>query len=395
MRRAIAVAAIAVLAGIAFVQAAPSAPQGPGLGFPAPVEVGGAVGDESVWYCPWVASGAIRDSTFDVASAVNVEASITLPNSNPTLDPDSLTFQLQGADARSVDAAEIARRGEAPGIVEFDDGPAVATTAMWTDELLTGDRCVVSVPKVWHLVGGITAEGFTLQLRLFNPFPEAAKVTVQAVSEFGSSPLGGFEGIDVPGRSWSTEDLSRVIPFLDNVTFTVQTETGLVIPALVVNNGTDEASWNGTGQSTTWDFPVTSVPGLDPTLVLSNTGGVPATVIIDIFSRIGPTLEATSLLVSPLEPVRLHLGDLADPPFGVRVRSNAPIGAVVQAGPPGTFPDSDIGGAGEHGDEPVDVPGDDAASGPDEPTDLPATFDGLASTTGNTDPAVRWLFPGI
>jgi hypothetical protein len=402
MRRVAAIIVIALLAGLAWVQTAPQEPQGPGLGFPAPADPVGAVGDETVWYCPWVESGAVRDSTYDVATVVNVQALITLPNPNPTLEADVFPFQLQGADARSVDTAEIARRGAAPGIVEFDDGPAVATTATWTDELLTGDQCVVSTPKVWHLVGGTTAEGFTLQLRLFNPFPEAAKVTVQAVSEFGSSPLGGFEGLDVPGRSWLTEDLSRVIPFLDNVTLTVQTETGLVIPALILSNASDEAYWNGTTQSTTWEFPVTSVPGLEPTLVLSNTGGIGASVTIDVFAPDGATLEATSLLVSPLEPVRLELADFADPPFGIRVRSNAPVGAVIQAAPHGTFPsaESEIGAGDDHGDEPVDpsTGGEDegeATTGEEAPSEVPALFDGMAATTGNIDPATRWLIPGI
>ena len=397
MRRIAAVVIIAVLAALALMQPEPVAPQGPGIGFPVPVDPGGAVGDESVWYCPWVASGAVRDSSYDVATAVNVEAVITLPNPNPTLDHDGLSFLLQGADARSVDTAEIVRRGEAPGIVEFDDGPAVVTTAMWTDELLTGDQCVVSVPKVWHLVGGTTAEGFTLQLRLFNPFPESAKVTVQAISEFGSSPLGGFEGLDVPGRSWVTEDLSRVIPFLDNVTLTVQTETGLVIPALVASTETDEASWNGASQSTTWDFPVTSVPGLDPTLVLSNTGNLAASVVIDVFTPGGPILEATTLLVSPNQPVRVELADFADPPFGVRVISNAPVGAVIQAAPHGTFPRSEIEGGHDHGEELAGPPADSGGEGDgaaDEPAG-PAGFNGLASTTGNTDPATRWIIPGI
>jgi len=396
MRRAAAVVIIAVLAALALFQTEPTAPQGPGLGFPVPADPVGAVGDETAWYCPWVDSGAVRDSTYDVATAVNVAGLITLPNPNPTLDADILAFQLADADARSVDTAEIARRGPAPGIVEFDDGPAVATTATWTDELLTGDQCVVSVPKVWHLVGGTTAEGFTLELRLFNPFPESAKVTVQAVSEFGSSPLGGFEGLDVPGRSWVTEDLSRVIPFLDNVTLTVRTETGLVIPALVLNNEIDEAYWNGIGQSTTWEFPVTSVPGLEPTLVLSNTGSIGASVVIDVFSTQGPMLEVTSLLVSPLQPVRLHLADFADPPFGIRVRSNAPIGAVIQAGPPGTFPRSELEGD-DHSEDVQPPPdtggGDEAAPGDGEPE--PVTLQGLAGTTGNVDPATRWLIPGV
>jgi hypothetical protein len=397
MRRIAVVVVFAVLAALAFVQPEPVPSQGPGLGFPVAVEPAGAVGDESVWYCPWVASGAVRDSTYDVATAVNVEALITLPNVNPILEPDVLQFQLQGADARSVDTAEIVRRGESPGIVEFDDGPAVVTTAMWTESLLSGDQCVVSVPKVWHLVGGTTAEGFTLQLRLFNPFPESAKVTVQAISEFGSSPLGGFEGLDVPGRSWVTEDLTRVIPFLDNVTLTVKTEIGLVIPALVLSNESDEATWNGTSQSATWDFPVTSVPGLDPTLVLSNTGNLAASVVIDIFAPGGPIIEATGLLVSPNQPVRLELTDFADPPFGIRVRSNAPVGAVIQAAPPGAFPRTDPETGDDHGDDAAAPPfdtGDEDDDAAEENVVL-TVFNGLASTTGNADPATRWIIPGI
>lgn len=390
MRQLVAIAVIGVLGALAILQTPPPDQSGPALGFAPTVDPGGAVGDESAWYCPWVASGAVRDSTYDVASAVNVQGSITLPNANPTLEADLLSFELQGADARSVDTAEIVRRGPAPGIVEFDDGPAVATTAMWTDAILTGDQCVASVPKVWHLVGGITAEGFTLELRLFNPFPEAAKVTVQTVSEFGASPLGGFEGLDVPGRSWVTEDLSRAIPFLDNVTLIVSAQTGLVIPALVLNTAEDEATWNGIRESTTWDFPVTSVAGLEPTLVLSNTGSVGAMVTIDIFGFDGATLEATTLLVSPLQPTRVHLADFADPPFAVRVTSNAPLGAVIQAGPPGTFPRAEV----ENGDDHRDDSGDQPVDG-EEPAEPPLTYVGLASTTGNVDPATRWILPGI
>ncbi len=382
---------IAFLVALAVLQTEPGESGGSGLGFPPTVDAGGAIGDESVWYCPWVASGAVRDSTYDIATAVNVEGVITLPNPNPTQPADELIFELQGADARSVDTAEIVRRGPAPGIVEFDAGPAVVTTAMWTDAVLTGDQCVVSVPKVWHLVGGITAEGFTLELRLFNPFPEAAKVSVEAVSEFGSSPLGGFEGVDVPGRSWVTEDLSRTIPFLDNVTLTVRSEAGLVIPALVVNTDVDEAWWNGTRQSTTWDFPVTSVPGLEPTLVLSNTGSVGATVTIDLFAVGGAILEATSLQVSPLQPVRVHLADFADPPFGVRVISNAPVGAVIQAAPPGTFPRAETP-EDEHDDEEPSDQGEPVDEG--QPAAI-TTYTGLAATTGNIDPATRWMLPGI
>jgi len=409
MRRIIAIVVIAAVGALAFAQSEPTEDHRPDFAVPT-TEAVGVSGDPSAWYCPWVVSGALRDSTFNLASMIDVNATITLPNPNPTEEPNISETRLRGPGARSLDAGDIVRRGTVPGVVEFDDGPAVATTAVWSEEILTGDRCVVSVPKEWHLVGGITAEGFTLELQLFNPFAESAKVTVEAITEFGRSPLAGFESLDVPGRSWVTEDLSRVIPFLDMATFTVTSESGIVIPSLVLNNENDEASWPGTGQSTIWDFPVTSLPGLEPTLVISNTSSVGATVAIDIYTPDGPIPDADGRIVSPLEPLRIHLADLAEPPFAVRVRSNVPIGAIIQAAPEGTFPRTDILPPEEEiGDEPTDEestdeePTDEEATGEEatgeeatgEEAEEPVVYDGLAAMPGNTDPLERWLVPGL
>lgn len=404
MRRMIAGIIVVALGALAFTQTEPVDVRPPDFGAP-PAEAIGATGDPSAWYCPWVISGALRDSAFNLASMADVNATITLPNANPTEEPGVTEVRLRGPGARSMDAGDIVRRGTSPGVVEFDDGPAVATTAMWSEEIITGDRCVTSVPKEWHLVGGITAEGFTLELQLFNPFAESAKVTIEAITEFGRSPLAGFESMDVPGRSWTTTDLSRVIPFLDMATFTVTAESGIVIPSLVLNNENDEASWPGTGQSTVWDFPVTSLPGLDPTLVISNTGSVGATVAIDLFTPEGPIPDADGRIVAPLEPLRIHLSDLAEPPFAVRVRSNAPIGAIIQAAPQGTFPRTDVIPVEEEAvpDEPTDDASADetttdeatADTAAGEEAELLVVYDGLAAMPGNTDPLERWLVPGL
>lgn len=409
MRRIVAGVIVAALGALALTQTEPVEVRPAEFGAP-PAEAIGATGDPSAWYCPWVISGALRDSAFNLASMADVNATITLPNANPTEEPGVTEVRLRGPGARSIDAGEIVRRGTSPGVVEFDDGPAVATAAMWSEEIITGDRCVTSVPKEWQLVGGITAEGFTLELQLFNPFAENAKVTIEAITEFGRSPLAGFESMDVPGRSWITTDLSRVIPFLDMATFTVTAESGIVIPSLVLNNEDDEASWPGTGQSTVWDFPVTSLPGLEPTLVISNTGSVGATVAIDLFTPDGPIPDADGRIVAPLEPLRIHLSDLAEPPFAVRVRSNAPIGAVIQAAPQGTFPRTDVMPVEEEAvpDESTDDASADETTTDETTTDeemadtvegegieVLVVYDGLAAMPGNTDPLERWLVPGL
>jgi hypothetical protein len=411
MRRAVAVIVAVVVGVLAVSQVEPSAPAAPEFDTPT-LELEGATGDPSAWYCPWAAAGALRDSALNLASAIDVDATITLPNPNPTEEASVAEYSLRGPGARSVDQGTIVRRGTQPAIVEFDDGPAVATTATWSEEMLTGDRCVISVPKEWHLPGGITAEGFTLQLQLFNPFAEPAKVTVESISEFGRSTLGGFDNRDIPGRSWVTEDLSRLIPFLDIVTLTIRTESGIVIPAFVLNDGTDEASWPATGQSTTWDFPVTTLPGLEPTLILSNTGSTDTIVSIDLYTPDGPILDADARIVSPIEPMRVHLADIAEPPYAVRVRADAPIGALIQAGPPGTFPKTELPEGGEFDETTTDettttAAGSDttaAGASTDETTttvgeggEAPeaTTYTGLAAMPGTTEPLQRWLVPGL
>ncbi|NIR37025.1 MAG: hypothetical protein GWN79_09880, partial [Actinobacteria bacterium] len=81
------------------------------------------------------------------------------------------------------------------------------------------------MPKIWYLVGGTTRDGRDLEVRLFNPFPDLAKVTVSGVSEFGPEPLPELGAvIDVPGRAWVDIDLDEIVPFLDDLMLVVGTE---------------------------------------------------------------------------------------------------------------------------------------------------------------------------
>ena len=412
LRRLIALIAVVALALLAASQAAPGPPAEPTFGGTQAPEPESAVSKSSVWYCAWVDSGDVRDSFFGVASDVDVDVTIGLPSPVPNEPPDTFDFDVAGPGARGIDTSVIIRRGEAPGIVEFDDGPATAAAVVWADALATGDRCVVSVPKLWHLPGGTTRDGAFLSLRLFNPFPENAKVTVNAVSEFGNVPLPELEGFDVPGRTWTTIDLSQIIPLFDDVGVTVSTSQGIVVPSLVLADSTGEASWPGTGLSTTWEFPVAVDGGLSPFLALSNTGDVAAEVMLDIFTPDGSILDATARTVEPGTPLRISLAEFADPPFGARVRSSVPIAAVVQGtelaapdadegdaeeAPPPDAPDADTGATDETVTDDGATSSDEAASDDEAAaTDEPAPpVRGLAGTVGASEPARHWLLPAV
>mgnify|MGYP001823219843 CR=1 FL=1 len=375
MKRVLALVLAGAAIYAAFVLEAPADPAGPDFAGPQERE-SVASSTASVWYCTWAASGALRDSTVMIAADVPVQASLTLPQQIVGEAPDTAIVGLEAAGATAVDVGEIVRRGDTPLFVEFDDGPAAVAVVVESDELLTGDTCVARIPKVWELPGGTTREGRTLTLRLFNPFPELAKVTVGGSSESGQTGLVDLQGIDVEGRTWHDVRVDELVRLLDDVSLTVTTSEGFVIPSLVVAGAGDEASWPGIAPATYWEFPVATISGeFASTVMLSNTGANAVTAIIDVYTRDGATVDAREVIVDPSIPNRVDLSDLADGAMGIRVRASAPLSAVVLAEESAVVL------------EPTDEEG--------QLEDAPIAGDRIGGTIGATSAATNWLLPGL
>jgi len=375
MKRTIALLVVAAGVFGATTLAAPKQPVGPDFTGPEERE-SVAAPTASVWYCTWAASGALRDSTVMIASNVPIEASLTLPQQIVGEPADTDEVELDEAGAVAVDVGQIVRRGDTPLFVEFDDGPAAVAVVVESDELLTGDACVARIPKVWQLPGGTTREGRTLTLRLFNPFPELAKVTVGGSSESGETGLVDLQGIDVAGRTWQDVRLNELVPLLDDVSLTVSTDEGFVIPSLVVAGSGDEASWPGIAPAAYWEFPVATVSSnYAPSVMLSNTGSTSIVAVIDVYTPAGTVAAAREVTVDPSIPARVDLSDLADGPMGIRVRAGGPVSAVVIA-----EESLVVREATEEGSEVEE----DASGG-----------DRIGGTIGVSTPATRWLLPGL
>jgi len=370
MRRLLLVVVAGALSAGAALLPAPPAPPPPDL--PVAAVIGDIAGAQrSVWYCPWMSAGAERDSYLMLAAARSLEVEVTLPSPIPNEEADQARLTLADEGAEALEVASIVRRGDAPGFAEFDNGPAAASALVVADTVLAGDRCTGAVPKLWHLPGGTTQPERTTTLRLFNPFPEPAKVSVGGFSEFGEVGLVGLTSIDVAGRSWQDINLNEIVPLLDDLALTVSSQEGLVIPSLVVAAAGDEATWPGVGLSTTWEFPVVRQTGLVPSLVISNPGDVEAGIEIDVFTEDGAVTAARTAKVPAGRPVRIAIDDLAGRFFGVRLRSTAPIAAVVVA---------------------EDVVPDVGEDEGDETAALASTR--IAGTVGSTEPVRRWLLAG-
>lgn len=365
-----------ILAAFAAVLPEPAGPREPQFAGPAPPAIG-ASAQGSVWYCPWLDSGDIRDSAFLLASVPPTDARITMPSPIPNESPIEETVSIPGPGAGVLNVADVVRLGAAPGFVEFDDGPAGAAASVMSPGSLSGDRCVRSVPKVWYLAGGSTREGRNTVIRLFNPFPELAKVTVSGLSEFGPEPFPALgEVVDVPGRAWIDIDLGPMAPFLDDLLVIVGTEQGLVIPALSLQSDFgDDATWPGTGLSTTWEFPMVATDDLVPDLVVTNPGSSAVSVQADAFELFGSEPLIVDTEVPSESLLRIALPDNDGQPYGIRVTATGPVAAVVV------------------GESPFDPLNPDEAVPDSDTEEAPAVLR-IAGTVGVEGPAGAWLLPG-
>lgn len=392
MRRAILLFAAGALAFVGFVQLGPAEPAVPDFGTTDTTEPDGAGGRPSAWYCPWVEAGDVVDSTIVVSSDVNVDATLTLLDPLSNSEPAVFPFDIIGPGGTGIDVGSIARRGESPAIVEVSDGPAAVVAVEFSDSFVSGDRCTVSVPKIWYLTGGSTKTGTFTEIRLFNPFADNAEVSITAYSEFNLDLVAELDSLDVAGRGWTTIDMEPFLPFRDQLVFTVETTAGLVIPALIRTDERGEAMIPGSGPSETWDFPIATPGELEPYISVMSAGGDEITVTVDVVTETGTVRGAREVVVGRATPALIPLADIAAPPFGVRIRASSPVAASVVALVP-------IGDDDELPGDEVD-PGTETTTtvaGGDTSTTDPAVeqvfIRGLAGTVGAAAPSSQWIVP--
>ena len=329
-----------------------------------------ASGLPSVWHCPWINSGASRSSYLALAAVPDVEVDFTHPDPRVGEPADLGSRSIEGPGAIALDVAEIVNRGDAPGFIEFSDGPATATAVVAGITSRSGDRCVGSIPKLWHLAGLTTRNNYDLVLRLFNPIPDNAKVAVQASSELGSEALPDLQSIDIVGRSWVDVDLAEAIPFLDDLAITVSADEGTVIPVVIQRRELDEASWPATGLSTVWEFPTATLAGLAPRLSVWNPNTFPVDVDVDLYLQNSNLQSAFTGTIEAGRPMAFPIVDQANRAVGIRVRATGAVAATVVA---------------------EDVP--EITAGPDE-TDPVDAGSRIAGTVGAPEPSRSWLLPG-
>lgn len=310
--------------------------------------------DRAIWYCPWGQAGNERDSYFSVASIEEATASLTFPVAIPGEPPDLASLGVGSYGAAGLNLSSVAIRGDSAGFIEMDGGPSAASVTVFGDVVM-GDSCVAKGGDEWFFPGGSTMDDDTLTLRLFNPFPETAKVGIDAFSEIGVEALGGLRSVSVNPRSWRDVSFQEVFRQRQSLVVSVRTESGLVVPVMAYGSGTDQAFWNGTGLSPTWELPVAQTEGVAAVLVVANPGLSPVEVTVDLFGEEESFPEAFSLTVPAQSPLRIDLSEVPAQALGARVTASGPVSVAVTA----------VGGGG------------------------------TAVTTGSSVGSRAWLLPGV
>lgn len=275
-------------------------------------------GATSIAYCGWARADASMRSVVALSASGTVQAELSVPSAGRT--PPSVERSVSPFGGSPFD--QLLAAGVEGVVAEFTAGPASAAVVGTGVIGAVAVGCPSVIPTQWILGGGSTLEGVALELRLFNPFPEDAKIEIEAISENGAEPDQSLQAVSVPAQSSRTVTLADILGFRQWLSFGITQVDGRIIPVLVETGSTGGIGLQeGVGVSTEWFFPF-GTAGSD-TLVLVNLSGaqIGYQVAETTESGFGEELDRNILDVRSIVTVPVQSGTI--------VTADAPIGAFL------------------------------------------------------------------
>lgn len=276
----------------------------------------------SVAYCGWVRTDSALEMSIGLAASRDTQATVSVPSEGAVTASEERALAPFG----SIPVRAVLPVGVEGAIVEFAAGPAGAMAIGDGVLGMVAAGCPSSVADRWVLGGGSTLEGQTLDLRLFNPFPEDAKLTIRALSENGSEPDQSLEAVSVPAQSSRTVSLTDILGFREWLSVEIEQTDGRIIPSYIEQSATGGiTAQSGVTLASEWFFPFGGVAGITNSLVLVNPSASPVgyQVARATASGAGDELDRGSIELRQVTAIRLDSGD------GYVVQADAPIAAFV------------------------------------------------------------------
>ena len=89
--------------------------------------------------------------------------------------------------------------------------------------------CASDASTNWVVTSGSTIPGSSLQLVVFNPFPDFATVDIDFVSEVGTRTPEDLIGLTIPSRASRVVDVGEVVAASENISSFVRVRSGRVV----------------------------------------------------------------------------------------------------------------------------------------------------------------------
>lgn len=122
--------------------------------------------------------------------------------------------------------------------------------------------CSVSASDHWFIPSGSTLRGANETLSLYNPFPDAASVSISFATDTGARTPRSLRALAIPGRSVRTIDLGQLITNRAAIATTVRARSGRVVVDRI-------QTYDGSGD------PLTAAEGSNPPEGLVSTPAIP------------------------------------------------------------------------------------------------------------------------
>ena len=303
----------------------------------------------SVAYCAWVRTDSALEMSIGFAASRDTQVTVSVVSEGTV----AATEERAVAPFGSIPVSAVLPVGVEGAIGEFAAGPAGAMAIGDGALGMVAAACPSTVADRWVLGGGSTLEGQTLELRLFNPFPEDAKLTIRALSENGSEPDQSLEAVSVPAQSTRTISLTDTLGFREWLSVEIEQTDGRIIPSYVEQSATGGiTAQSGVALASEWFFPFGGIDEVVNNLVLVNPSASPVgyQVATATVGGSGDELDRGSLALRQVAAIAVDAGDgyilQADAPIAAFVIGRSDVGRASVAGSSITASDWLLPGAG-------------------------------------------------
>lgn len=184
----------------------------------------------STWYCPVGVGPDGARLVLANAGAGPVHGRVLVVPTAGAAASTSVT--VAGHSSGSLRLADVAPVPHA-AVVDLDAGQVAAEVVVAGTQDFEASPCASAASTHWYFADGSTAKDATLQLSLFNPFPEDAIADLAFSTDQGRAVPAEFQGIVVPARSLSLIDVGSRVRRREAVATAVSVRTGRLVAAQV------------------------------------------------------------------------------------------------------------------------------------------------------------------